>query len=334
MLKPPLRKTTALFLLLLLLGSPVHGKKLYRWYDEEGNIFFSDKVPPQHSIYQRDSLNNQGRVIQTIEAPKSVEELELEKRLEALRQEQEKIITKQQSHDKVLLSTFRSEEDMRLSLDRKLLAIGSREKAAEGNLIRLENQLKGQIKDAAEHERNGRKVPPDLLAKIEASKIQIGQAKANVAVHVQSREDAVKSFQADLERFRFLNHTQQSDKAEADNSAEIKAGNLLGLYSCRDDQQCATAWRLAKAYVEKHSTMPIEQETDDLIMTESPYSDQDISLSVSKIKKKEEKVQIFLDIRCKKNSLGDALCASAKINGIRTSFRPYIAAHLSSVPTP
>ncbi len=86
----------------IALQSPVHAK-MYRWVGKDGRIFYSDRIPPSQSRLERNVLNEQGRVVEVVRAAKTQEQIALEKRLKILRTEQEKIIVRQKSNDKVLL---------------------------------------------------------------------------------------------------------------------------------------------------------------------------------------------------------------------------------------
>ncbi|WP_263458717.1 DUF4124 domain-containing protein [Bathymodiolus japonicus methanotrophic gill symbiont] len=85
---------------LIPLPSAAHAK-MYRWVDKQGNVYYSDQVPPSQSKLERKVLSDTGRVIETIRAAKTQEEIDLEKRLAILRAEQEKIIAKQKSTDNI-----------------------------------------------------------------------------------------------------------------------------------------------------------------------------------------------------------------------------------------
>jgi hypothetical protein len=304
--------------------------KLYRWESEEGKVIYSDQVPPEEAKLKRESLNKAGRVTEVTEAAKSKEQWEVEKRLETLRKEQEKIIAKQKSDDKVLLSTFRSEDDIRAALKLKLLAIDGQQKVAEGNELRLQQQLKTQQREAAKYERKGAEVPKFLLDEIAATDRQIAETRQEIANQIQKKAQISKEFDADIERFAFLTHADVAAEKISDSSAELKAADELGLVGCDSEVQCAKAWELARAFVQKYSSTTINVDNETLIMGSDPFTDQDMSLSVSKIARKAHKTQIFLDIRCYKSSLGAELCAGTKAKEVRTAFRPFIEAGLSA----
>lgn len=309
----------------LLLGTAHHTQaRLYKWENEQGTVIYSDKVPPEEAKHRREALNEKGRVTEVIEEAKSKERWELEARLEALRKEQEKIVAKQRSDDKVLISTFRSLDDLRRMLEGKLSAIEVQKKFAESNLQRLEAQLKIQQKNAAKYEREGKSVPKSVLDEIDDTARQINQSRAEIERQSRKKEQVSEAFEADMARYAYL--TQSTDAAEkiSNTTAELKAEDELGLFSCDNAEQCNRAWQSARTFVQKYSSTPINVDNDKLIMGSDPVNDQDLSLSVSKMVRAGYKTQIFLDIRCRKSSLGAELCASSSVSDIRRAFRPFI----------
>ena len=147
----------------VLASQSVLAKNLYRWVDADGKTFLSDKVPPDQSKYRRELLNQDGRVLEVTEKAKTKEQMALDARLKKLKQEQDKIIAKQKSEDKVLLSTYRSIDDMKLALTKKMLSLDSEYKVLQNNLNQYQSELESRLKRAAGHERNGETMPKPLL---------------------------------------------------------------------------------------------------------------------------------------------------------------------------
>ncbi|GAB4262823.1 MAG: hypothetical protein Kow0065_13580 [Methylomicrobium sp.] len=302
---------------------------MYRWVDEQGNVYFSDQVPPEHAKHRREALNERGQVIDVVERAKTKEELELERRLEELRKAQEKIIQKQQAYDKVLLSTFRSIDDLLLTIKNKTKTMEAQIKATEGNLSRLQSQLEGQQRKAAAFERNGQKVPQALIKDIRATQEQIQQTELAIGRQNETLNKMKKEDDADIERYLFLTQSRIDTPTKKLQIPSIKEANELGLFYCENDHQCNQAWEIARTFVYFHSTTGPDIDTDKLIMTRSPSKDSDLSLSLSKIAINDVDYQLFLDIRCRDSSLGRDLCASKKVGDIRSAFRPYINDALS-----
>ncbi len=313
----------------ILVPMTSYAKKMYRWVDEQGNIRFSDQIPQNQIQHKREALNENARVVEVIEEAKTQEQIELEKRLKKLRWEQEKIITKQKSHDKVLLSTFRNINDMKMALKGKLSALNAQRKVAEGNRVRLQNQLAKQQKQAANIERNGRQVSKSLINEIASTKEQIDYSDIEILRHTEKKLLVKRNFEKDIERFIFLTQTKDSTKLSSQ-TAETKAANELGLYICKAAPECENAWNSARKFVAKHSTTKIDIDSDKLIMRAAPMGDDDLSLSVSRLNLDQGRQQLFLDIRCRKSTVGIELCASDQVKSIRRSFNRFIASDLST----
>jgi uncharacterized protein DUF4124 len=324
-------KLIAFFAVLLVVSmQPAMAKKMYRWVDEDGRIFFSDQIPQDQIQHKRESLNQDARVLEVVEEARTQEQIELEKRLKQLRWEQEKIIAKQKSQDKVLLSTFRNVDDMKMALKGKMAAMDAQRKVADGNLLRLELQLEQQQKQAANYERNGQRVPAKLLTEILASKDQIENANLEILRHLEKKIAVKREFQTDIDRFVFLTQSKKDSNQLSNKTAESTAANELGLFICENERQCDRAWKVARRFVEENSSTAADIDTDKLIMRASPRDDTDLSLSVSRVGHGGERHQIFLDIRCRKSTLGVELCASDAVKDIRRSFSRYIEYGLAS----
>jgi len=317
---------------LLLVGAndSYAGKRLYRWVDDEGNVTFSDQVPPDQVQHKRETLNEKAQVVDAVGRAKTPEELARQKRLDELRKEQEKIIAKQAAADKVLLATYRNLDDMNRALENKLALLDGKKRVIEGNKQRFQQQLFQQQQQAANLERNGKTIPEKLLKDIAASQQQIVLSEQELRRHNQGQEVVEREFRADMARFEFLTRDYNDITDTKESLAASNANNELGLFVCQDAEQCDKAWRLAADFVYKYATTGRDVETDKLIMTAAPVNDNDFSLSVSRLDQ-DGTQQIFLDIRCKDSSIGYELCNSEKAQTIRRSFSPHIQLQLSPV---
>jgi len=325
------KKNIALTLSLIMLsGQCAFANKMYRWVDGDGKVFYSDLIPPEQSKHRRESLNKNARVVDIVEKEKTKAQRELEKRLNALRKQQQQIINKQKALDKVLLSTFRTLDDMGVALKAKLSSLDGQRKSMQGNLSRLKKQLQQQQKKAAQFERDGRKVPAILIEDISDSKHQIDLAIVDIAKQFEKKAKATEKFEKDMERFSFLTQANMERKDLSRQTADIQAENELGLFICENELQCNKAWKSAKKYVRLYSTAAFDIETDRLVLSQAPYKDTDLSLSVSKMNVENNKQQLFLDIRCRMSSTGIELCHGEKVKKIRNSFSGYIKAALAA----
>jgi hypothetical protein len=286
-------------------------------------------VPPEHAGYRRESLNEKGLVVEVTPQARTREQQAQDRQLEALRKAQEKMIAKQKSHDQVLLSTFRSFEDMQAMLENNMKTLEIQKNLLQSNLKRLESQLETQQKQAAAHERNGEKSPKALLDRIKSTEAQIQLAQAEIDKQSEKMQQAQAQNAADIERYKFLTGSGASAPAANAETAQNKLAEL-GLFSCDSEAQCAKAWAIAHNFINTHASTGADIDNDKLIMSKAPGKDSDLSLSVSRTGDGNGRQQLFLDVHCRDTSLGAELCASQKVRDIRSAFRPYIESALAS----
>lgn len=316
---------------LLSVDQEVHAKKLYRWVDENGRVYFSDQVPPEQVQHKRETLNQNAKVVDVVDQAKTAEELVQQKRLQALRLEQEKIIAKQAANDKVLLATYRTQEDIERAQANKMALLDSEKKAIEGSRQRLQQQLQQQQLNAANLERNAQKVPDKLLADIAASKQQLALNEQELARHMQARQVAEEAFEADIARFRILTRADSAQPNMQAGSEMLPNDNELGLFVCRDAAQCDKAWQAAKVFVDRYATTGRDVDTDKLVMTAAPAGDNDLALSVARMGQGDSQ-RLFLDLHCKLSTLGQELCSGDVAQSLRKGFAAFIRLQLSSTP--
>ena len=103
-----------LAVLLCAISSTSMAGALYKWVDENGNVRYSDRLPPDQNKKKHQQLSSQGMVLSTRDAAKSPEEAAIEaeskRKIEEQQREEVRIKSEQQKQDRLLLHTFRSEE--------------------------------------------------------------------------------------------------------------------------------------------------------------------------------------------------------------------------------
>lgn len=310
-------------------------EKLYKWVDESGNTFFADQISPEENKYQLEKLSKKARVIEIIEKPKTSEQLQQEKRLAELRKEQDKLIADQKIHDKSLLSTYQSSDDMRKALKLKMQTLDLQRKSIEVDLKFQAEDLDKKQALAAGFERNAQKIPDQLLADIKASQEKVKIIKQTLFESDINKKRVNNSFEADIKRFEALTKADQVDPAAKAKPPSIEESNALGVFRCENDRECNQAWDIARSFVARNSNTAPDINTDKLVMGANPSNDNDFSMSLSRIAIDDNNFELFLDFHCRDSSIGKELCASQKIQDLRESFRPYVNERLSSkLPKP
>lgn len=320
-------KTTLTILLttLALAAATPALAKLYRWVDETGKVHYSDKVPPEHVKQARTEMTERGTEKEHVERAKTPEEIANEKELEQLRQEQQRLIEKQEQADNVLLRTFRSEEDIILARDGKLAAIDSRIKMTRNNIGNLKSRLAELQQIEAANKSQGKGMPASVREELEMTQQQLEKKQASILANEQEKEVIREKYQADLERFRTLKnlHPQKSDVA----AKEQKSSTLDTVVPCSDDATCDRYWKQAEAYMRENAVTAIQMLGPTIMMSKAPRTDNEYGITVSRIRDPEQNTtRIFFDLQCRETAAGRELCASEKVARIRGGFRQALTA--------
>ena len=200
----PMRRAPVLILTLLTFAGPAAGQTVYRWVDEDGNVHYSQTLPPEKAQEQHDKLTAEGLLAERIErAPTPEERRALERELEALRKERAQQL-RQQQEDQMFLATYPTEADVRRSFDVRRDSMRSERQTIESLIEENRQSFNELVLQAAAHERRGEDVPPHLgdmilnaRAGLQRLSARLDEIEQKLAVLDQQRD-------AELERHRAL----------------------------------------------------------------------------------------------------------------------------------
>ena len=203
-------------------AGPKKEQKVYRWVDENGEVHYTQSLPPDFKDKTHDVLDEQGMVRAEGESlvppppkPKVEEEDPNElprdssglKRPEPLYTEQ----GKQEKMDRFLLLRYDSEQEIedamtveikQLEYDRRLM-----QKSRESML----QAYRGQVKEAANRQRSGVEVDQEAIATIMDLQARLEVNSGSLA-SLQAREQEIRQdFEAEMERYRYLVETWSED---------------------------------------------------------------------------------------------------------------------------
>ncbi len=199
------RRACAFMLAIGLAGAAtVHAGRLYKWVDENGKVHYGDHVPAKYARQERRVLNDRAIEVKRIEAAKTPEQIEAERREAARRAEEERRRAEQEAHDRMLLSTFSSVDDMVMARDGKIAAIDSLIRVTRSRIAKLEEKLDEYTRRAASMERAGKPVPRKLSDTIQEARRQIRRYREFIEAKRAEQERIRETFEADIARFREL----------------------------------------------------------------------------------------------------------------------------------
>lgn len=214
---------TALLFGITLLALPganaAETHKTYRWVDKQGNVFYGDKIPPEYAAQGSEELSEQGVVVKNNAPPLTEQQRAEAQRQEKLKDAQERIAKEKRAHDRMLLSTFSTEDDLIMTRNGKVASIDAMINATKSRNQSLQKSLTAMRASAAERERNGQVIPDKLRKDIAAMQNQIRDNISYIASKQREQEDLRTQFETDLGRFRELKAAQTEALKKSGNAA-------------------------------------------------------------------------------------------------------------------
>lgn len=192
----------------LLLLSSAADAKIVCWTNSEGIRECGNTVPPEYAQKERRTINERGMTTDVQERAKTAEEIAAEKaRLaeeERIKREEEERQRKQDSYDRVLLSTYLTEEDIIRSRDRQSASFDATIEVTRITIDKLDEKLTEEKKKAANYERNGKPLPERLQQDIASLQEQIDAKNRFIAAKEAEKKKLHEKYEADMARFREL----------------------------------------------------------------------------------------------------------------------------------
>jgi hypothetical protein len=309
----------------VLLGcATTAGAGLYRWVDENGQVHYSDRVPPEQSKGARIEFSKRGMPIREIDPAKTAEEMAREQELERMRREQQELIAEQRESDRVLLRAFPTEDDVIMARDGKLATVDIAIGVIFNNLKRMKQKLVGMQQEVDAKLSAGEAVSPSYQAQMSTLRQQIQDAYGQIVQEEERKLGIRDEYARYLKRYQELkNLPGQTGPTQVEGDG--MALQLETVVACDGEDQCAGYWRKARTYLEDHAQTPVVLSASAIVMTAPPRRSEDMSLTVSLIPREDEAGNwVFLDLQCYSTPIGERLCESEQARAIRRGFRPAI----------
>jgi hypothetical protein len=209
----------ATLLLATTLGAGLPGEaqaRLYKWIDEQGNVHYGDRIPPEYAEKEQRRLNEQGITVEVRERAKTPEELAEERRLARIQEEEAELLRQQRERDRILLDTFSNEDEIIMTRDGKVSAIDAIIRVTQGRIENLRARLAELTTRAANLERSGKAVPETLHGDIRSARQQIESNQAYIVSKEQEQQETRAKYEADIQRFRELMRLREEERQKAE----------------------------------------------------------------------------------------------------------------------
>jgi hypothetical protein len=214
------RFVTAAAVAALLITAQALAAKVYRWVDEDGNVHYTESLPPGYKDTGHDVLNEHGLVVD--ENLKLTPEPMVEKKSEDQQKAEEAnelprdssglprpkpLYTeaeKQMRMDNFLMLRYENEQEIIDAMNVEIKQLNYDRDLLQGSLDSLEEAYRGQIRVAANQQRAGQAVGDEAAREMAGLKSRMAKNARELAALDQREQKIREEFQAQLERYRAL----------------------------------------------------------------------------------------------------------------------------------
>jgi hypothetical protein len=215
----PLRITlrSMLWIALGFCFSMANAANLYKWVDENGQVRYGDVLPSEQLLKPHQQLDTDGRVVESHQARKSPEELrrereEAKRREQAERREAERLArirAEKEHHDRVLMMTFTSSDEIRNAEQERVAVIDSVISLLRRNIAQeTETVEKLEARARAEFINQGKDVPGGLAQNIEYFNEKLLNRQKQLELKLDEKQKIKRQYAEDLIRFEQLSRTR------------------------------------------------------------------------------------------------------------------------------
>lgn len=208
--------------LLVPFGADAQERGRYKYVDEDGNLVFTDKPPPESADKPKDVVNNQGVTVDQVEGRKTEEQLAAEAAAKALAVNKEL----QLRADQALLSTYVSVAEIEMHRDRRVELFQAQARVTElylRNLQRRLNQLKSEAGRYKPYNSDpaAKPIDPSLVEEIGETEGSIERHEENLKKFRDEEERIHERFEGDIQRFKAIKGISADEPQTRDISSTL-----------------------------------------------------------------------------------------------------------------
>ena len=171
---------------------------LFRYHNSEGNLVIDHQVPPEYVAKGYEVLSSTGRVVKTVPPHQPVEEEERAVAGAASRADQLK-------EDQFLLRSYSDVVEVEAAGERRLAQLAREIEIIESNRAKNEEQLEKAKTRAARYQLAGKKLPQDLLERMDEIARLTGDTQHMLLLRKQEYEVVAARYERYKNRFKALN---------------------------------------------------------------------------------------------------------------------------------
>lgn len=180
-------------------------QKVFRWEDDEGNVYYGDSIPAEYAERPKEVLNEHGVTVENLEGKKTPEQIERER----IENEQRVAQELQLRADRALLATYLSVEEIVMHRDRRVELFQAQSRVTELYLRNLEARLQKLRSEASRYQpystdNNAPMIDEGLANDLRKTKDTIGRHQRNLQKYLNDEKQIIERFDGDIARFKIL----------------------------------------------------------------------------------------------------------------------------------
>jgi len=191
-----------LFFIVVFSGSADAKKKLYKWVDENGNVTYSDQVPPSQIKIKHEELNEQGVVVEKVRNARTKEEIAADKEKKRLLREEEKRQKALEKQRLNIIKSYTNESEINRLKDERLSALERNIELAKQSLDFQRTSREQLLSMAADNERSGVEISKALKSRIVAVEEKIEYQIKFIQVKKSEIAKVKEKFANDIKIYR------------------------------------------------------------------------------------------------------------------------------------
>ena len=203
------RHGLAVATLLILLCGQASAQTVFRWTDENGQVHYSQSIPPEHVHRGYERIGPGGIVLERVVRALTAEEIAEREALAAERARQAEEQARQQEQDRRILARFPNEDAITAAFNQRQANLSRQRVTLNSNLVNEASRFEQRIQRAAQLNRDGSPVPPELDQNIRNSRREIRRLREALEELDQREAAQREEMEADLEAFRAARARQQ-----------------------------------------------------------------------------------------------------------------------------
>jgi hypothetical protein len=209
----------------LFCATTAFGERTFKWTDSEGHVHYGNRVPPEYAKQERKVINERGRTVKVYDAAKTPEQLKAEQELAEAAARDKIVAEKRAVHDRSLLATYSSEQDMLQAKTGKVASVDALLQLTSRRIESMKERLLELTEEAATYERSGKALPASLESQLNNLREQITSNEAFIKEKELERDEIIGKFDDDIKRYIELTADKKDARPSKQRLAKIDAAD-------------------------------------------------------------------------------------------------------------